>query len=220
MPRRCHHMMDFMSLGPSALHQLARSLSLACRHQRHYTIVMRRALKIHPNSQCTAVTRIEVEVARQRPGQLGLHYFVTGTTRDLRLTPAAAPTRADELWRHTCVEAFVRAPPSVTYYEFNFAPSMQWAVYRFSDYRSGMSVANRVGMPNLGLQLNSTCSEFQVSLELDGLSDLPNDAQWCLGLSAVIEETSGRKSYWALAHPPGEADFHHSDCFALELPAA
>jgi hypothetical protein len=23
-----------------------------------------------------------------------------------------------------------------------------------------------------------------------------------------------------LAHPPGKPDFHHSDCFALELPAA
>ena len=27
-------------------------------------------------------------------------------------------------------------------------------------------------------------------------------------------------SYWALAHPPGKPDFHHPDCFALELPAA
>jgi hypothetical protein len=35
----------------------------------------------------------------------------------------------------------------------------------------------------------------------------------------VIEETNGRLSYWALAHPPGKPDFHHSDCFALELPA-
>ena len=41
-----------------------------------------------------------------------------------------------------------------------------------------------------------------------------------LGLSAVIEETDGTKSYWALRHPPGEKpDFHHPDCFAIELPA-
>jgi hypothetical protein len=36
----------------------------------------------------------------------------------------------------------------------------------------------------------------------------------------VIEERNGRKSYWALAHPPGEPDFHHPACFALELPPA
>ena len=58
------------------------------------------------------------------------------------------------------------------------------------------------------------------SLELDGLPSLPGDAPWRLGLSAVIEETTGRKSFWALAHPPGKADFHHPDCFAFELPAA
>ena len=45
------------------------------------------------------------------------------------------------------------------------------------------------------------------------------DAPLRLGLSAVIEETDGTKSYWALAHPPGKPDFHHKDCFALTLPA-
>jgi hypothetical protein len=41
-----------------------------------------------------------------------------------------------------------------------------------------------------------------------------------IGLAAVIEEESGTKSYWALAHPAGAPDFHHEDCFAAELPAA
>lgn len=43
---------------------------------------------------------------------------------------------------------------------------------------------------------------------------------WQAGLSAVIEETGGARSYWALAHPPGEPDFHHPDCFVLELSPA
>jgi hypothetical protein len=62
--------------------------------------------------------------------------------------------------------------------------------------------------------------ELQVSPDLDRLPGLSGYADWRLGLSAVIEETSGDRSYWALAHPPGKADFHHSDCFALRLPAA
>ena len=40
-----------------------------------------------------------------------------------------------------------------------------------------------------------------------------------IGLSAVIEEVGSIKSYWALQHPPGRPDFHHPDCFALELAA-
>lgn len=41
---------------------------------------------------------------------------------------------------------------------------------------------------------------------------------WVAAISAVIEEADGTKSYWALAHPPGEPDFHHPDCFVLDLP--
>jgi hypothetical protein len=58
---------------------------------------------------------------------------------------------------------------------------------------------------------------LQASLELDRLSGSPRDSSWRLGLSALIEDASGRKSYWALAHPPGKPDFHHADCFAYEL---
>jgi hypothetical protein len=41
---------------------------------------------------------------------------------------------------------------------------------------------------------------------------------WVAGISAIIEEADGTKSHWALAHPPGEPDFHHPDCFVLDLP--
>ena len=181
---------------------------------------MRQALKLHPDSRCIAATHIEVEVARPRPGNLVLHYYVTGKMSDLRMAQVTTPTRIDGLWQHTCFEAFVRALPSTAYYEFNFAPSMQWAAYRFSDYRSGMSAASEISAPRVEVQSNDDCYKLQASLELDRLSSLPSDAIWRLGLSVVIEETSGRNSYWALAHPPGKADFHHSDCFTHELSAA
>ena len=38
-----------------------------------------------------------------------------------------------------------------------------------------------------------------------------------MGLSMVIEELDGTKSYWALAHPPGAPDFHHPACFAHQV---
>ena len=174
---------------------------------------MRHALKLHPDSRPDAVTRIEVDVARPRAGNLLLHYFVTGKISDLLMPPVSAPMRTNELWRHTCFEAFVRLSPGDAYYEFNFASSTQWAAYRFSGARRGMHVASEIREPRIDMQSNGESYEMQVSL------DLPSDAPWRLGLSAVIEETNGRKSYWALAHPPGKADFHHSDCFALELPA-
>ena len=51
------------------------------------------------------------------------------------------------------------------------------------------------------------------------LLDLPAQAPWQLNLTTIVEEANGRKSYWALAHPPGKADFHHDDGFVLSLPA-
>ena len=159
-----------------------------------------------------------MQVARPRPGDLVLHYFVIGRISDLRMPSPAAPTRAHELWRHTCFEAFVRASQGFAYYEFNFAPSMQWAAYRFGAYRREMSPATELSPPCLEVRSSGELYELRASLALDGMSNLPSDAVWRLGLSAVIEETSGRISYWALAHPPGQADFHHPLCFADELP--
>jgi len=181
---------------------------------------MRQALRLHPDSLCSAVTHIEVEVARPHPGSLLLSYVVTGKISELRMPPVMGAARADELWRHTCFEAFVGSSASAAYCEFNFAPSTQWAAYRFDGYRSGMEVATEVSAPRIEVQSGPERYTLQASLALDWLSSLPGDARWRLGLSAVIEETSGRKSYWALAHPPGQADFHHSDCFAHELSPA
>jgi hypothetical protein len=173
---------------------------------------MRHSLRLHPCSHCAAATRIEADVARPRPDSLVLTYVVSGRIRGLRWPPVVAPEHADELWRHTCFEAFVRPSTGPAYYEFNFSPSTQWAVYRFDSYRSGMRVATEIAAPRIEVRSTAESYTLQAALELDGLS-LP----WRIGLSGVLEETNGRKSYWALAHPPGKADFHHADCFALEL---
>jgi hypothetical protein len=148
---------------------------------------------------------------------LALSYLVTGNMSDIRMPPVMASERGDELWRHTCFEAFVRASSDVGYYEFNFAPSTQWAAYRFSSYRSGMCAAAEVSAPPIETQSSPDRYTMQVSLELNGLPELPRTALWRLGLSALIEDTSGRMAYWALVHPPGKPDFHHADCFAHEL---
>ena len=174
----------------------------------------------HPEFRPEADFRIDVEVSRSRAGVLALHYIATGNIGAFRLPPIAAALRTDELWQGTCFEAFVRASADVAYYEFNFAPSTQWAAYRFDGYRSGMAPASKIDVPRIDLQSNNAGHELHVELELDRLQGLPLNAPWHLGLSAVIEETSGRKSYWALAHPAGKPDFHHLDCFALEVPTA
>ncbi len=181
---------------------------------------MRRELTLHPDSRCAAVTHIEVDAARPSAGKLLLRYVVTGTIADLQLPPVVAAKRADGLWRHTCFEAFVRVPSASEYFEFNLAPSTQWAAYGFDDHRAGMRALREIDAPRIETRGDGDTFTLQTSLSLDRLPDLPGDAAWRLGLAAVIEDAGGRMSYWALAHPPGKADFHHPDCFALELPPA
>jgi hypothetical protein len=43
-----------------------------------------------------------------------------------------------------------------------------------------------------------------------------------VGVAAVIEEADGQLTYWALAHPSAQPDFHHRLGFVLQvgLPAA
>jgi hypothetical protein len=181
---------------------------------------MRQLLKPHPISGRFAALQVEVGIARSRTGSLMLSYMVTGDLSDLRIPPVAKPARSDELWRHTCFEAFVRASSGAEYYEFNFAPSTQWAAYRFSGYRSELCLATEIGAPQIEVQSAPDCYTLQASFDPDRLAGLPCEALWRLGLSAVIEDASGSKSYWALAHPPGEPDFHHPDCFAFEFSPA
>jgi hypothetical protein len=173
---------------------------------------MRHTLRLHPDSRCVAATRIEADVVRPRPGNLILSYVVSGRISNLRWPPVVAAARADELWRHTCFEAFVRPSTGSAYYEFNFSPSTRWAAYHFPGYRSGMRVATEIAAPRIEVRSSAETYTLQATLEFDGLSSPLH-----LGLSAVLEETNGYKSYWALAHPPGKPDFHHADCFTLEF---
>jgi hypothetical protein len=176
----------------------------------------RLALKPHLDTPCQAATRIEVDVVRPAPGSLILRYVLTGAVDDLLLPPATAPERSDRLWQHTCFEIFIRATSEESYHEFNFAPSGQWAAYRFEARRSGMTNMD-IAPPSIGTGRTGEGFELRATLNVAGL---PADKLWLVGLSAVIEEKNGCKSYWALAHPPGEPDFHHPACFALQLPPA
>ena len=175
---------------------------------------MRHPLRPHPDTPASAVQSLTVEVGRSHSGRLDLLYRVTGDIAALRLPPVTASLRADDLWQHTCFEAFVRPREGDVYHEFNFAPSTEWAAYSFAGYRAGRTDAP-IATPEIEVE---AADGFVLRANLD-LLDL-GDAPWHLNLTAVIEQKDGTKSYWALAHPPGDPDFHNGDCFALTLPPA
>lgn len=171
-------------------------------------------LTLHPDLRCEAATAIEAG-ARREGSLLAVRYVLRGELADIALPPAGPPDRVDGLWRHTCFEAFVGARDG-RYAEFNLAPSTEWAAYRFDGYRQGMRPAD-LAPPRIEVERAGDRLDLRAELDLHG-SHL-EDLDWRVGLTAVVEETDHRLSYWALAHPTGKPDFHNADCFALELPA-
>jgi hypothetical protein len=180
---------------------------------------MRETLKLHPQSRCEALSSLTVDVRRDARGALALEYAASGAIDDIRIPRATLSARADNLWRTTCFEAFIRAEGCIGYVELNFAPTTEWAAYAFDAYRIGMRAANELAPQKIDTQRTNDAFTLLTSLDLSRFAGFSNSA-WMLGLSAVIEESNGRLSYWAVTHPPGKPDFHHADCFALRLPPA
>ena len=174
-------------------------------------------LQPHPRTSGGAVEAIAAEAERDG-ARLTLRYVLTGDVGALVLPAPAPPRRADRLWEHSCFEAFVRASADPGYFELNLAPSGAWAAYRFGDYRMDMAIAENVPPPRIATRRGERRFELTASVDLGAAMGLLDHLPWHLALAAVIEEESGGRTYWALAHPPGDPDFHHEDCFGLELP--
>jgi len=140
-------------------------------------------------------------------------WFGVGAPADRFVVPLLSePWRADELWKTTCFEAFLKPVGANSYREWNFAPSGNWAAYDFSGYREDMDRADVGSPPYIRMEDNFTWWTVGATIATDA------ETAWALGLSAVLEEKDGTKSYWALAHPPADKpDFHHADCFAARL---
>jgi hypothetical protein len=171
----------------------------------------------HPDIGPKGVGSVEVEVVMGNEAVL-LRYAVepAGTL----LLPTHGRERRDNLWQGTCFELFVN-PDSRGYVEFNFAPLMAWNAYSFVDWRMG----RRPYQPDVEPRIQDSRTDSRKEnlpdrYELDAIigADLLTLGPAGVSLAAIIQEEDGTMSYWALAHPPGEPNFHHADCFVARLP--
>jgi len=139
-------------------------------------------------------------------------WFGVGAPAERFVLPELAePERAEDLWQTTCFEAFSRLESEPGYREWNFAPSSQWAAYDFASHREGRTNAE-VAAPYIRVEDNLTWWALGATIAVDA------GTAWQLGLSAILEEKDGTKSYWALVHPDGDKpDFHDPVCFAARL---
>lgn len=163
-------------------------------------------LACHPATPTQIVRRLAVHVALGAAGRLDLHYELEAQMDRLRIPEPRKSTRGDELWKHTCFEAFLCAGDGDAYRELNFAPSTQWAVYSFGGYRKGMAQPVTPA-PEIQVQRDEQRLTLRATVN-PGVAAVRR-----IALAAVIEDGSGRLSYWALRHPSGKPDFHHPESF-------
>ncbi len=167
-----------------------------------------------PHPDCPPPPGVALDVGwALETNRLTIDYRVTDLADAIRW-PAPASGRTDDLWQHSCFEAFIGSETTPAYAEFNVSPSTAWAAYAFDGYRAGMRNLDRAIAPVITA---ATPGHWRASLDLTGIEPLVGSPPWRLALTAVIEAKDGTKSYWSLAHPPGAPDFHHADCFAARL---
>jgi hypothetical protein len=174
-------------------------------------------LSAHPTTPCESIQRLDVRLSFQSPGIVTLRYTLRADMSRIRVGTEVTPGPADRLWKHTCFEAFLQPGASRGYYEFNFSPTKQWAVYRFDAYREGMTPMQMANPPEISTRKALDHLEVLATFPLP-FSETAGAARGAkLALAAVVEEESGRLCYWSGRHPQGKPDFHHPDGFAFEL---
>lgn len=173
----------------------------------------------HPGHPSRSRFIVKAGVRRRDARHLLLGFRIYREVDQIRWHDEILEGRADELWRHSCFEAFVGRVAAPDYVELNLAPAKRWALYAFAGYREGIRAIDDASVARMNFvrrDLSVPRVEMRVMLELPQRFA---GEDWRLGLSTIIEETDGAKSYWALAHAPGPPDFHNSDCFVARLPA-
>lgn len=171
----------------------------------------------HPATPCPALPDIEVRVSRETDGSLELGFVLWGDTARLAIPHPRSPGPADELWRHTCCEAFVGLPGETAYREFNFSPSGQWAAYAFTDTRQRHEAFAPAVAPRIALRRRPDRLELDAHVPPPLLPPAGSTLQ--LGLTVVVEGVDGMLAYWALRHPADHPDFHHRSGHTLNVPA-
>jgi hypothetical protein len=175
------------------------------------------ALACHSATPSTAVRGIHASARIGGAGKLAVTFTLDADMARVVLPRTRTPARADELWRHTCFEVFVALPDSEAYCELNFSPSGEWAMYGFVGYRRGMAPIDVRRAPRIAMRPTPRGLVLEAVTYLVDLPMPQPGMRLRAGAAAVIEETDGRLSYWALAHPSELPDFHHRLGFVLQV---
>lgn len=159
--------------------------------------------------------RIQAAITQQQK-QVTLDFHLLGDLDEVKFPDMKAPTeRMNNLWEHTCLEAFFAWDRHPYYWELNLSPSGDWNLYSFRKYRIGQKLERKVD--SIVYQVSKWDSrQYRAAVTLDLEKILPSHpVQLEFSLTSVIETQVGSKSYWAFSHCGSQPDFHLRDSFVI-----
>lgn len=136
--------------------------------------------------------------AVQSGSQWTFNYQVHGAIHEVAGLDDAlqSPQRADEIWKATCFEWFLKFPSleKNKYWEFNAAPDGRWNFYELQSYRMGLAPSPLLGpplflsMPTGTLKHSSYAFSFKVNTEALLTPLKASTSQGLLAITAVVDK--------------------------------
>jgi hypothetical protein len=147
---------------------------------------------------------------------LTIQYVLTGEVINISLPlPSVKPARKGNLWKATCFELFFAVKDLPQYWECNISPTGDWNVYRMDAYRRiGFRDETAIKRLQVWTQKTKNGLILDAAMDLNPIIRLGQVLE--VGVTAVIQTREGNESYWALAHPAPEPDFHLRESFILQ----
>ena len=176
-----------------------------------------RAFKLIP-FPVAQIPSLEITGRVARQGNLlSIHYLVRGDIESILLpVPSDSPTRKHDLWQATCFEFFLAIKDQRHYWEFNLSPSGEWNAYHMDAYRR-IGFREETTISNLPFEFTQDADKLSLDFSV-GLTPIIRAEQTVqVGITAILQTTEGNETYWALAHPGQQADFHLRESFMIEF---
>ena len=168
-----------------------------------------------PDSNIPTI-KITGKISRQ-DHLLAVHYSLTGEIENVLLPKISPlPTRKDELWTATCFEFFLGVADHPQYWEFNMSCSGDWNVYSMDAYRR-VGFREETSIQRLQFEVQNKTDWLLVDVIVDLNSIIQKEDLIQAGISSIIQTRDRNETYWALAHPNPQADFHLRQSFTLQL---
>ncbi len=158
---------------------------------------------------------VAVDIERNE-NQLSLLYGVKGAIDNILLPKPSVSTRQDDLWKATCFEFFFALPDAPDYWEANLSPSGAWNFYHMDAYRR-IGFREETAIQSLPFEFRKADDKYLLNVSMNLMPILPAEQKILASITAIIQTKDGNETYWALAHPGPQADFHLRESFIIRL---